>query len=310
MLKFILGRVALLVPLLLGVSIVTFLLLRLIPGDTVIVALGGDSRATPEQIAAIRASYGLDQPLPVQYVRWLGHVVRGDLGKSLRSGRSLREELALRLPVTIELTLLAAVVGTIPALLLGTLAAFDVGATVGTLIGISIPNFLLATLLVLVFCFWLRWLPNLGFTEFARDPVEHFKKMILPALSLGLPLAAILMRITRSSVLEVLGQDHVRTARAKGLREWRVVMRHVLPNAAIPIITVAGIQIARLLGGTVIVESIFGLPGIGRYVFEAIGTRDYPVVQGVTLVIASIFVVTSILVDILYALVDPRLRTA
>ena len=168
MLKFLLGRVALLVPLLLGVSVVTFLLLRLIPGDAVLVALGGDSRATPEQIAAIRSSYGLDQPLPGQYVRWLGHVARGDLGKSLRSGRTLREELALRLPVTLELTLLAAVVGTIPALLLGTLAAirrnsaFDVGATVGTLLGISIPNFLLATLLVLVFSFWLRWLPNLG----------------------------------------------------------------------------------------------------------------------------------------------------
>ena len=315
MLKYILRRVALLVPVLLGVSIVTFLLLRLIPGDAVLIALGADSRATPDQIAAIRASYGLDQPLPVQYLRWLGHVARGDLGKSIRSGRTLREELALRLPVTIELTVLAAILGTIPALFLGTIAAirrnsaFDIGATVGTLLGVSIPNFLLATLLVLVFSYWLRWLPNLGYTEFNRNPGQHFQKMILPALSLGLPLTAILMRITRSSVLEVLGQEHVRVARAKGLREWRVIVRHVLPNAAIPIITVAGIQIARLLGGTVIVESIFGLPGIGRYIFEAIGTRDYPVVQGVTLVIASIFVLTSLAVDILYALVDPRLRS-
>lgn len=316
MLKYIVGRVLLLIPLLLGVSIVTFILLHMIPGDAVLIALGGDSRATPEQIAAIRASYGLDQPLPVQYVRWLGHVVQGDLGKSLRSGRTLREELALRLPVTLELTVLAAIVGTIPALIIGTLAAlkrnsaFDVGATIGTLLGISIPNFLLATLLVLVISFWLGWLPNLGYTEFGRDPVKHIQQMILPTLSLGLPLTAILMRITRSSVLEVLGQEHVRTARAKGLRGALVITRHVLPNAAIPIITFAGIQIARLLGGTVIIESIFGLPGIGRYIFEAIGTRDYPVVQGVTLVIAAIFVFTSLAVDILYALVDPRLRTS
>jgi peptide/nickel transport system permease protein len=315
-LKYILGRVVLLVPVLLGVSVITFLLLRLIPGDAVLVALGADSRATPEQIAAIRKAYGLDQPLPVQYARWLGRAVRGDLGKSLRSGRTLREELALRLPVTAELTLLAALVGTVPALLFGTLAAirrgsaFDFAATVSTLVGISIPNFLLAALMVLVFSLWLRWLPPLGYSEFFNGPGENLKKMVLPALTLGLPLTAILMRITRSSVLEVLGQEHVRVARAKGLPEWRVIARHVLPNSAIPIITFAGIQIARLLGGTVIVESIFGLPGIGRYVFEAIGTRDYPVVQGVTLIIAVIFVLTSLLVDILYAVIDPRLRTA
>jgi peptide/nickel transport system permease protein len=315
-LKYILGRVALLVPVLLGVSVITFLLLRLIPGDAVLVALGADSRATPEQIAAIRKAYGLDQPLPVQYAHWLGRAVRGDLGKSLRSGRTLREELALRLPVTAELTLLAAIVGTVPALIFGTLAAirrgsaFDFAATVSTLIGISIPNFLLAALMVLVFSLWLRWLPPLGYSEFFKGPGENLKKMVLPALTLGLPLTAILMRITRSSVLEVLGQEHVRVARAKGLPEWRVIARHVLPNSAIPIITFAGIQIARLLGGTVIVESIFGLPGIGRYIFEAIGTRDYPVVQGVTLIIAVIFVVTSLVVDILYAVIDPRLRTS
>ena len=215
-----------------------------------------------------------------------------------------------------ELTLLATIVGVIPALLFGTLSAirrgsaFDLAATASTLVGISIPNFLLATLMVLVFSLWLRWLPPLGYSEFLSGPGENLKRMILPALSLGLPLAAILMRITRSSVLEVLGQEHVRVARAKGLREWRVVARHVLPNSAIPIITVAGIQIARLLGGTVIIESIFGLPGIGRYVYEAIGTRDYPVVQGVTLIVAVIFVLTSLIVDILYAVIDPRLRTA
>ena len=314
MLKFLLWRLLSTVPVVFVVTFLVFGLILLIPGDPAITIAGPD--ATPEQIAAIRKAYGLDQPLPVQYARWLGRAVRGDLGKSLRSGRTLREELALRLPVTAELTLLAALVGTVPALLFGTLAAirrgsaFDFAATVSTLVGISIPNFLLAALMVLVFSLWLRWLPPLGYSEFFNGPGENLKKMVLPALTLGLPLTAILMRITRSSVLEVLGQEHVRVARAKGLREWRVIARHVLPNAAIPIITFAGIQIARLLGGTVIVEAIFGLPGIGRYVFEAIGTRDYPVVQGVTLIIAVIFVVTSLVVDILYAVIDPRLRTA
>ena len=314
MLKYIAGRLVLLVPVLLGISIVTFALIRLAPGDAVLISLGADARATPEQVAALRRAYGLDQPVPVQYARWLGRVVRGDLGKSLRTGRTIRQELALRLPVTIELTLLAAILGTIPALAFGTIAAIrrnsglDYAATVSTLVGISVPNFLLATLLVLVFSLWLRWLPPLGYVELARNPGQNLKNMVLPALSLGLPLTAILMRMTRSSVLEALGQEHVRVARAKGLRERRVVLRHVLPNAAIPIITVAGIQVARLLGGTVIVESIFGLPGIGRYIFEAIGTRDYPVVQGVTLVIAVLFVLVSLVVDILYAVVDPRLR--
>ena len=314
MLKYIAGRLVFLLPVLLGISIVTFALIRLAPGDAVLIALGADARATPEQVAALRRAYGLDQPVPVQYARWLGHVVRGDLGKSIRTGRTIRQELALRLPVTIELTLLAAILGTIPALAFGTLAAIrrnsglDYAATVSTLVGISVPNFLLATLLVLVFSLWLRWLPPLGYVELARNPGQNLKNMVLPALSLGLPLTAILMRMTRSSVLEALGQEHVRVARAKGLHERRVVLRHVLPNAAIPIITVAGIQIARLLGGTVIVETIFGLPGIGRYIFEAIGTRDYPVVQGVTLVIAVLFVLVSLVVDILYAVVDPRLR--
>ena len=316
MLKYIAGRLVLLVPVLLGISIVTFALIRLAPGDAVLIALGADSRASPEQVAAIRRAYGLDQPVPVQYARWLGRVVQGDLGKSIRTGRTIRQELALRLPVTIELTILAAILGTIPALVFGTLAAIrrnsglDYAATVSTLVGISVPNFLLATLLVLVFSLWLRWLPPLGYVELARNPAQNLRNMVLPALSLGLPLTAILMRMTRSSVLEALGQEHVRVARAKGLRERRVILRHVLPNAAIPIITVAGIQIARLLGGTVIVETIFGLPGIGRYIFEAIGTRDYPVVQGVTLVIAVLFVLVSLVVDILYAVVDPRLRTA
>jgi peptide/nickel transport system permease protein len=316
MLTFILRRLALLVPVLLGVSVVTFTLVRLIPGDAALLAVGVDQRTSPETIAAIRKSYGLDQPQPVQYVKWMGKVLSGDLGTSLRTKRTLTQELWLRLPVTVELAILAALIGTIPALIVGVLAAvkrnsgLDYAATVATLLGVSVPNFLLATLMVLTFSFWLGWLPAIGYVSLREDVVGNLRVMLMPAVSLSFPLAAILMRNTRSAVLEVLGQEHVRVARAKGLSANQVLARHVLPNAAIPVITVAGIQVAALLGGTVIVETIFGLPGVGRYIFEAIANRDYPVVQGVTLVIATLFVLVSTVVDILYAVVDPRLRTA
>ncbi len=316
MIAFILRRLAFLVPVLLGVSLVTFTLVRLIPGDATLLAIGVDQRTTPEQVERIRASYGLDQPQPVQYVKWLGKVVRGDLGNSLRTRRAVTQELGLRLPVTVELALLAALVGTVPAFIVGILAAvkrnsgLDYAATIITLVGVSVPNFLLATLLVLVFSYWLRWLPPIGYVEFTRAPLENLRNMILPAVSLGLPLAAVMMRNTRSAMLEMLGQDFVRVARAKGLAERRVITRHVVGNAALPIITVGGIQVASLLGGTVIVETIFGLPGVGRYIYESIANRDYPVVQGVTLVIATMFVLVSLVVDILYVVVDPRLRTA
>lgn len=316
MITYILRRLALLVPVLFGVSLVTFTLVRLIPGDATLLAIGVDQRASPEVREAMRRAYGLDQPQPVQFARWLGKVVQGELGTSLRTRRSVTEELSLRLPVTLELAALAALLGTGPALVAGVLAAvrrnstLDYAATVATLVGVSVPNFLLATLLVLVFSYKLRWLPPIGYVSLRDAPLENLKTMILPAVSLSLPLAAVLMRNIRSATLEVLNQDHVRVARAKGLREGRVLMRHVLPNAALPVITIGGIQVASLLGGTVIVETIFGLPGIGRYIYESIANRDYPVVQGVTLVVATLFVLVSLLVDILYAAVDPRLRTA
>jgi peptide/nickel transport system permease protein len=315
MLKFIINRVLLMIPILLGVSVVTFIIVRSIPGDPVRVLIGMDQRASPEQIENIRRAYGLDQSLPVQYLRWMGHVLQGDLGSSLRTTRPLTTELALRLPVTAQLTAFAAVLGAIPALVLGVLAAlkrntrFDWMTTAFTMIGISVPNFLLATVLVLVFSFKLRWLPPVGYTPFTEDPIQNLRTMILPAISLAMPFMAIMMRFTRSSVLEVIGQEYVRVARAKGLPQKRVLLRHILPNAGIPILTVAGIQVAALLGGTVIVEQIFGLPGVGRYIYEAIANRDYPVVQSVVLVMAAIFVMVSLVVDILYAVLDPRLRT-
>jgi len=316
MLQYILRRFVLLIPVLFGVSIVIFGLIRMIPGDAAMLAIGVDQRITPEQREAVRRSYGLDQPIPVQYVRWMGHVLRGDLGQSLRTRRPITDELRLRMPVTIQLAVMAAILGTIPAVTMGIIAAVkrnspaDYMATVGTLLGISAPNFLIAILLILVFSYQLKWLPPVGFKEFRVDPVQNLKTMILPAISLSLPLAAVMMRNTRSAVLEVLNQDYVRVARAKGLTSRRVLLRHVIPNASLPIITVAGLQVAGLLGGTVIVEQIFGLPGLGRYIYDAINNRDYPVVQGVTLVIATMFVLISMLVDVLYAVVDPRLRKA
>lgn len=311
---FIIRRLLLLIPVLLGVSILVFTMIHAIPGDPTLILIGTDQRITDEQREIIRHQYGLDQPLPVQYGKWIGRVLQGDLGTSVRTRRALTYELRLRLPVTIELTLLAGLLGTIPAVAVGVVAAvrrnsrLDYFATVGTLMGISIPNFLLATLLVLVFSVKLKWLPPIGYISFRADPVQNLKVMIMPAISLALPLAAILMRNTRSAVLEALSADHVRVARAKGLSQRTVLGRHVLRNASIPIITVAGIQVATLLGGTVIIERIFSLPGIGSYIVDGINNRDYAVVTSVTLVMSTIFVLVSLFVDILYAIMDPRLR--
>jgi len=311
---YLIRRFLLLIPVLLGVSILVFTLIHQIPGDATMIAIGTDQRITEEQRQRVREAYGLDESLPMQYAKWMGHVLQGDLGKSLRTRRPLTEELQLRLPVTLQLAAFAGILGTAIAIPIGVLAAvrrnsrLDYLATVGTLIGISVPNFLLATLLVLVFSFKLKWLPPIGYVPFRDDPTQNLKVMLMPSISLALPLAAVLMRYTRSAVLEALAHDHVRTARAKGLSSSTVLVRHVLKNASIPIITVAGLQFAILLGGTVIIEQIFGLPGIGRYIYESISTRDYAVVQSVTLVMATIFVLVSVGVDILYAVMDPRLR--
>jgi peptide/nickel transport system permease protein len=316
MIQFIIRRALLLIPILLGVSIITFTLVRSIPGDPALIAIGADQRITPEQRALVRKSYGLDQPKVIQYVKWMEHIVRGDLGHSLRTKRPLTTELKLRLPVTVELAVLAGLFGIVPAVSVGILAALkrnsaaDYVATMITLLGISAPGFLVAVLLILLFSYYLIWLPPVGYQRFSDSPWGNIKGMLMPAVSLAMPFAAVMMRNTRSAVLEVVGQDYVRVARAKGMSNTQVLLRHILPNAALPILTIGGIQVAGLLGGTVIIEQIFGLPGLGRYIFDAIHNRDYPVVQGVTLVIATMFVLVSLTVDVLYAVVDPRLRRA
>jgi peptide/nickel transport system permease protein len=302
------------IPVLLGVSFLTFALIRLIPGDPVQVMLGPEISGT--RADEIRRLYGLDRPWPIQYFEWLINAFQGNLGTSLRSGLSVGGSIIEKLPVTLQLTVLSLLVGLVIGLPLAVIAAqrrgkpVDGFLTAVALLGISMPGFWLATLLVLLFALALRWLPAIGYVGLFEDPVENLKHMLLPAISLGLAFGATIMRFARSSLLEVFNQDYMRTARAKGLSRQKVTYTHGLKNALIPVITVTGIQVGRLLGGAVIIEQIFALPGLGRYIFDAISTRDYPVVQGTVLVFTLIFILVNLMVDIIYGLVDPRIKLA
>jgi len=258
--------------------------------------------------------FGLDLPVHVQFGQWLAAAVQGDLGSSLRTGRPIATDLALRFPVTLELTVLSLVIALVIALPVGVLAALNRGrwldhlGSVFALLGLSVPGFFLGILLILLFSLELGWLPPAGYVPFGEAPLTNLRHMILPALSLGLILAAATARIVRSTLLEVLGRDYVRTARAKGLAEHSVILRHALRTALIPVVTVVGLQFGQLLGGAVIIEQVFSLPGVGRFALEGINLRDYPVVQGAVLLIAAAFVVVNLLVDVLYTLIDPRVR--
>jgi peptide/nickel transport system permease protein len=312
---FIAGRLIALIPVLWGVSVVVFLLIRLIPGDAIQLFLGTQVALTPAQMEELRRVFGLNEPLPLQYLSWIGRLARGDLGVSLRTGRPVLGDVLARLPVSVELTVLALGVALLIALPVGVLAAVRRGTVsdammrVGSLIGLSIPNFWLGTMLLLFLPGRILPIASIGiYVRFFTDPIRNLTVMVLPALSLGLVLAAVIMRFVRSSVLEVLQQDYVRTARSKGLREPSVISRHALRNALIPVITVVGFQAGYLLGGTVVIEEVFALPGMGRLALNAIAQRDYPVVQAVVLVIALLFVLASIAVDVMYAYVDPRVR--
>ncbi|TMI90908.1 MAG: ABC transporter permease [Bacillati bacterium ANGP1] len=315
MAAFILARLLTLLPVLWGVSVVVFLLIHLIPGNALQMFLGTQVDMTPAQMDELRRLFGLTKPLPLQYADWLGRIVRGDFGVSLRTGRPVLPDILARLPVSVELTLLALVFALALALPIGIASAIrrgtaeDAAIRVGGLIGLSIPNFWLATMLLLFLPGRVLPIASIGvYVRFFADPIGNLTVLALPAFSLGVVLTAVLMRFVRSSLLEVLGQDYVRTARAKGLRERLVIDRHALRNALIPVITVVGFQAGYLLGGTVVIEEVFALPGMGRLALNAIAQRDYPVVQGVVLVIAMLFVLTNIAVDVLYAYVDPRVR--
>lgn len=313
--RYLARRLVALVPTLLGVSLLTFLFLRLVPGDAIAVRLGTATVLTPEQLADLRAYLGLDQPLHAQYLGWLGALLRGDAGYSLRTGQPVVREIAARLPVTTELALGAALVALATGLPLGILSALrphtrlDLLARSVGLLGLSLPNFWLGTLLVLLFARHLRWMPNTGgYVAPWEDLGANLRFLLFPALTLGAAMAAVVMRTTRSAMLDVLGAEYVRTAWAKGLAARAVVARHALRNSLIVVVTILGVQVGYLLSGAVVVEEIFSVPGLGRMLVTAIHQRDYALVQGAVLVIATLFVLTNTLVDLVYGWLDPRIR--
>ena len=315
MTAFIAARLLSLIPVLWGVSVLVFLLIHLIPGNALQMFLGTQVEMTPAQLDQLRRLFGLNKSLPLQYADWLGRLLRGDFGVSLRTSRAVLPDILNRLPVSAELTLLALLVALAIAVPVGILSALrrgtpaDAAIRILGLVGLSIPNFWLGTMLLLLLPGRVLPIASIGvYLRFFANPIGNLTVMVLPAFSLGIALAAVVMRFVRSSLLEVLGADYIRTARAKGLRELLVIDRHALRNALIPVITVIGFQAGYLLGGTVVIEEVFALPGMGRFALAAINQRDYPVVQGVVLIIAVLFVLTNIAVDVLYAYVDPRVR--
>lgn len=314
MLTFLLRRTLLALPALFGVALVVFILMRTIPGDVVTNLVGLEGNLSAERQDELRRLFGLNLPIHEQFVLWFGAALQGDLGSSLRTGRSVVGDLLLRLPVTLELTLLSLVVALLIALPAGIIAAkrrgtfLDYSLSAFALLGLSIPSFFLGILMILLFSLQLRWLPPAGYIPLQESLLLNLRHMALPAISLGLILSAATMRIVRSSVLEMQGRDFVRTARAKGLSDATVTVKHVLRNALIPIVTVVGLQFGSLLGGTVIIEQVFSLPGIGRFALEGINLRDYPVIQGAVLFIALAFVLVNLVTDLLYSLIDPRIR--
>ena len=309
-----LRRILQMIPALFIVSVAVFMLVHIIPGDPAKI-IGGPN-ATPEQLQALTHRFGLDQPLWKQYVIWLGHALTGDMGESYINNYPVNKMIAQRVPATLELALAAAIVAVVIAFPLGILAALkpgspiDFASTVFAALSFAVPGFWLAILMILVFSLALAWLPPSGRPDFGEEPVEHIKSLIMPALVLGVAMAARVARYLRSAMLEVLDQDYTRTARAKGLRERVVVIRHVLRNALIPVITVLGLQTGDLLSGAIIVESVFAWPGVGRLTVQAIGWRDYSLLQADVLYIVLAFMLVNLLTDLTYGFIDPRIRYA
>ena len=312
MTAYILRRLVLLVPVLIVVGVVVFGLVHLTPGDPAAVILG--DRATPEDIARLRTQLGLNDPLPVQFARWFSNMLRLDFGESIFLGESVTQALLDRVQPTALLTLYAFSIQVLIGVPAGVLAAvrhnspLDRVLTVMAISGSAIPTFFLGILLILIFAVRLRWLPSGGYVPFGEDPSAHFKGMILPAFALGFSAAGLLARLVRSSMLDVLREDYVRTAFAKGLPEQLVIVRHALRNALIPALTVIGISIGALLGGAVVTETVFTIPGMGRLVVQSIARRDYPVIQGAIVAIAMTYVLVNLIVDVLYVYIDPRVR--
>jgi peptide/nickel transport system permease protein len=309
-------RLLLIVPTLFGVAAVVFLIMRVIPGDVTLLILGGDQtgRIDPKQLGAMRHQLGLDQPLVVQFGTWLWGVVRLDFGTSLWTGQPVIEEVLIRLPLSLEVAILATIVSVLLAIPLGMLAAVrqdtwvDYVIRVVSIGGQAIPSFWVGILVILFLVIYFGWGPPLEFTPPWVDPWANFQQLVWPVITIGYRYAAVTTRMTRSTVLEVLREDYIRTAWAKGLRERAVVIRHALKNAMLPVITLVGTEFAFLIGGLVVTETVFTLNGVGRFVVDAVAHRDYPVVQALVFLIALCFVIVNLLIDLTYAWLDPRIR--
>jgi len=305
-------RLLLVIPTLLGVTIVVFLMVRLLPGDAV--SMLQQDYAYARDADELRARLGLDLPVHVQYFAWLGGLLHGNLGTSLRSNEPVTIELSNRMPVTTELGLMAMAIGLLIAVPVGVISAVRQDSRTdyvarGVAIGmLAIPGFWLGTLVITLPSIWWQWTPPLRYTKLWEDPGKNLAQMIIPAIILGIALSGTVMRLTRAQMLEVLRQDYVRTAAAKGLDEWAVVFRHALRNAFIPVLTLLGLEVAIVVGGAVVIENVFALPGIGRYLLEGIQYRDYPVIQALNLIFATVIVLMNLLVDVLYGVFDPRVR--
>jgi peptide/nickel transport system permease protein len=310
--KYVIRRVLLLVPTVILLSFLVFGIIRLIPGDVVelMVSEGGFADDTEE----LREMLGLDQPVFAQYFKYIKGVVKGDLGTSLWSGEPVLSEISRRLPISFELALMALIWTFLLGVPIGTISALkqDTGTDYAlrslAIAGLSIPGFWIATLILVFGSIWLKWVPPMDYIPFREDPIQNLSQLVVPSLVLSLALSAGIMRMTRTMMLEVMREDYIRTARAKGLTGWTVVIRHSLKNAMIPVVSIMGIQLAFLVGGTVIMESIFVLPGMGKYLLDAITWRDYPVIQGINLFICTLIITINLCVDLLYGFLDPRIR--
>ena len=309
---YILRRVLLLVPTLLLVSFFIFSIVRLLPGDVVTIMISEQGYANDE--AELRQTLGLDKPLVIQYVLYMKNVFRGDLGKSLWSGKPVTEELARRLPTTLRLGLMALFWTLLMGVPIGVLSALyqdrwsDYLLRSAAIGGLSIPGFWIATLILVFGAIWFRWVPPMDYVPFMENPIKSLSQLVVPSFIMSIALSAGIMRMTRTMMLEVMKEDYIRTARAKGLAGWVVVVRHALKNALIPVLSIMGIQIAVLIGGTVIMEQIFVLPGVGKYLIDAISWRDYPAIQGINLFICTWIISINLIVDLMYGLFDPRIR--
>ena len=313
--QYVTKRVLLMIPTLIGAALVIFLLMNIVPGDIALLIIGGDQGGdiNPRELAKLRAQLGLDRPLYVQFFSWLWDVVRLDFGKSLWTGAPIMEELWIRLPLSLEVAILATIVSVIIAIPLGTIAAIrqdtwvDYVVRVISIGGLAIPAFWTGIMIILFLVIFFEWGPPLEFVSITEDPWENFKMLVWPIVSVGYRNAAVTTRMTRSTVLEVMREDYIRTAWSKGLHERIVVMKHALKNAMLPVITIIGTEVAFLIGGLVVTETVFTLNGVGRFMVDAIAHRDIPVVQTLVLLIAFTFVFVNLVTDLVYAWLDPRI---